>query len=110
MDLGVAGLFGSCAFNVTILFYADVVYRGGVLGLQTEPAHFVAGGVAIGLMLVAFVLVVFREKIRAAIAAGLLSLMAAGYIAGAIAVATLGAWGSGETEARSPSARTGEDG
>ncbi len=110
MDLGVAGLFGSCAFNITILFYADIFYRGGILGLQTEPAHFVAGGTAIGLILVAFVLVVFREKIRAAIAAGLLSLMAAGYMAGAIAVATLGAWGSEETEARSPSARTGEDG
>ena len=110
MDLGVAGLFGSCAFTITILFYADIFYRGGILGLQTEPAHFVAGGTAIGLILVAFVLVVFREKIRAAIAAGLLSLMAAGYIAGAIAVATLGAWGSEETEARSPSARTGEDG
>ena len=110
MDLGVAGLFGSCAFNITILFYADIFYRGGILGLQTEPAHFVAGGTAIGLILVAFVLIMFREKIRAAIAAGLLSLMAAGYIAGAIAVATLGAWGSEETEARSPSARTGEDG
>ncbi len=110
MDLGVAGLYGSCAFNITILFYADIFYRGGILGLQTEPAHFVAGGMAIGLMLVGFVLIMFREKIRAAIAAGLLSLMAAGYIAGAIAVVTLGAAGSEETEARSPSARIGEDG
>ena len=110
MDLGVAGLYGSCAFNITILFYADIFYRGGILGLQTEPAHFVAGGMAIGLMLVGFVLIMFREKIRAAIAAGLLSLMAAGYIAGAIAVVTLGAAGSEETEARSPSARPGEDG
>ena len=109
MDLGVAGLYGSCAFNITILFYADIFYRGGILGLQTEPAHFVAGGMAIGLMLVGFVLIMSREKIRAAIAAGLLSLMAAGYIAGAIAVVTLGAWGDEETEARSPSARTGED-
>ena len=110
MDLGVAGLYGSCAFNITILFYADIFYRGGILGLQTEPAHFVAGAMAIGLMLVGFVLIMFREKIRAAIAAGLLSLMAAGYIAGAIAVVTLGAAGSEETEASSPSARTGEDG
>ena len=109
MDLGVAGLYGSCAFNITILFYADIFYRGGILGLQTEPAHFVAGGMAIGLMLVGLVLIMFREKIRAAIAAGLLSLMAAGYIAGAIAVVTLGAAGSEETEARSPSAQTGED-
>ena len=109
MDLGVAGLYGSCAFNITILFYADIFYRGGILGLQTEPAHFVAGGMAIGLMLVGFVLIMFREKIRAAMAAGLLSLMAAGYIAGAIAVVTLGAAGSEETEASSPSTRPGED-
>ena len=108
MDLGVAGLYGSCAFNITILFYADIFYRGGILGLQTEPAHFVAGAMAIGLMLVGFVLIMFREKIRAAIAAGLLSLMAAGYIAGAIAVVTLGAAGSEETEASSPSTRPGE--
>ena len=110
MDLGVAGLYGSCAFNITILFYADIFYRGGILGLQTEPAHFVAGGMAIGLMLVGFALIMFRKKIHAAAAAALLSLMAAGYIAGAIAVVTLGAAGSEETEARSPSARTGEDG
>ena len=109
MDLGVAGLYGSCAFNITILFYADIFYRGGILGLQTEPAHFVAGGMAIGLMLVGFVLIMFREKIRAAMAAGLLSLMAAGYIAAAIAVVTLGAAGSEETEASSPSTRPGED-
>ena len=30
MDLGVAGLFGSCAFNVTILFYADPFFRPGI--------------------------------------------------------------------------------
>ena len=109
MDLGVAGLFGSCAFNITILFYADIFYRGGILGLQTEPAHFVAGGTAIGLILVAFVLIMFREKIRAAIAAGLLSLMAAGYIAGAIAVATLGASvdEGGEAQVKSLQERVG---
>ena len=109
MDLGVAGLYGSCAFNVTILFYADIFYRGGVLGLQTEPAHFVAGGMAVGLMLVGFALIMFREKIRAAITAGLLSLMAAGYIAGAIAVATLGASvdEGGEAQVKSLQERVG---
>ena len=109
MDLGVAGLYGSCAFNITILFYADIFYRGGILGLQTEPAHFVAGGMAIGMMLVGFVLIMFREKIRAAIAAGLLSLMAVGYIAGAIAVATLGAsvGEGGEAQVKSLQERVG---
>ena len=100
MDLGVAGLYGSCAFNVTILFYADIFYRDGILGLQTEPAHFVAGGMAIGLMLVGFVLIMFRERIHATVAAVLLALMAAGYIAGAVVVATLGASGSEDQQDR----------
>ncbi len=61
-DLGVAGLYGSCAFNVTILFYADIFYRDGILGNQTEPAHFAAGGVAIGLILAGGVLILARNR------------------------------------------------
>ncbi|MCH8298158.1 MAG: sodium:calcium antiporter, partial [Chloroflexi bacterium] len=64
MDLGVAGLFGSCAFNVTILFYADPFFRDGILGNAAEPAHFVAGGVAVGLMLAGLVLVLSRNRIK----------------------------------------------
>ena len=103
MDLGVAGLYGSCAFNVTILFYADLFYRDGVLVLQAEPAHFVAGGMAVFLMLVGLVLIVFRQRIRAKVATGLLAIMAAGYLAAAVAVATLGATapeGPGNPEAQ----------
>ena len=91
MDLGVAGLYGSCAFNVTILFYADIFYRDGILGNQAEPAHIVAGGVAIALMLVGLVLILSRDRVRSAVAAGVLALMALAYIAGAAVVATLGA-------------------
>ena len=90
MDLGVAGLFGSCAFNVTILFYADPFFREGILGNQTEPAHFVAGGVAVGLMLAGLVLVLARERVRSGVVAVVLGIMAATYIAGAIVVATVG--------------------
>ena len=90
MDLGVAGLYGSCAFNVTILFYADPFYRDGILGNQTEPAHFVAGGVAVGLMLAGLVLVLSRDRIKSAVATAALALMASTYIAGAIVVVTLG--------------------
>ncbi len=90
MDLGVAGLYGSCAFNVTILFYADPFYRGGVLGNATEPAHFVAGGVAVGLMLGGLVLVLARNRIRSSVVAVALALMAATYVAGAVVVATVG--------------------
>ena len=90
-DLGVAGLYGSCAFNVTILFYADIFYRDGILGNQTEPAHFVAGGVAVGLILAGGVLIMSRDRIKRGIVAAVLALMAATYIAGAAAVIALGA-------------------
>jgi cation:H+ antiporter len=89
-DLGVAGLYGSCAFNVTILFYADIFYRGGILGNQTEPAHFAAGGVAIALILAGGVLILARNRIKKTIIAAVLALMASTYIAGAAAVIALG--------------------
>ena len=90
-DLGVAGLYGSCAFNVTILFYADIFYRQGILGNQIEPAHFAAGGVAIGLILAGGVLILARNRIKRMIVAAVLALMAATYIGGAAAVIALGA-------------------
>ena len=90
MDLGVAGLFGSCAFNVTILFYADPFFSGGVLGNNTEPAHFVAGGVAVGLMIAGFILILARDRIKSKLMAVVLALMASAYIAGAVVVATVG--------------------
>ena len=90
MDLGVAGLYGSCAFNVTILLYADPFFRDGVLCNSTEPAHFVAGGVAVGLMLAGLVLVLARNRVKSKVAAVALALMATTYIAGAVVVATVG--------------------
>ncbi len=90
-DLGVAGLYGSCAFNVTILFYADIFYRGGILGNQTEPAHFAAGGVAIALIIVGGILILARNRIKGAVISVVLALMASTYIAGAAAVIALGA-------------------
>jgi len=90
MDLGVAGLYGSCAFNVTILFYADPFFRNGVLNTQTESAHFVAGGVALGLMVAGLVLVLARNRIKSSIAAVALALMATAYLMGAVIVATVG--------------------
>ena len=89
-DLGVAGLFGSCAFNVTILFFADFFYRDGILVNQTDPAHFVAGGVAIGLILAGMVLILGRNRIKRIVVATGLALMALVYIVGAASVITLG--------------------
>ena len=92
-DLGVAGLFGSNAFNVTILFFADPFYRDGVLSSQTEPAHFIAGGMAVGLMLVALALILARNRLKAPLVAAVLVLVMLAYVAGAIAVATVGGAG-----------------
>ena len=98
-DLGVAGLYGSCVFNVTILFYADLFYRDGVLLDQAEPAHFVAGAVAVGLILFGLVLILSRDRLRRPVVAAGLALMAAIYIAGAVGVATLGAAGGDDAGA-----------
>ena len=98
MDLGVAGLYGSCAFNVAILFFADPFYRGGILVNQMEPAHFVAGGVAIGLMLAGLVLVLSRNRVRRSAAAVVLAAMATTYIVGAVVVATIAGTERGDAE------------
>ena len=89
-----AGLFGSNAFNVTILFFADPFYRDGVLSSQTEPAHFIAGGMAVGLMLVGLALILARNRLKAPLVAAVLVLVMLAYVAGAVAVATVG--GAGE--------------
>ena len=108
-DLGVAGLYGSCAFNVTILFYADLFYRGGevvrgagtatdniaVLVNRAEPEHYLAGGVAILLMLSGLSLINGRNRIAPWFARTALALMAAIYIAAAIGVGYLGGANSG---------------
>ena len=90
-DLGVSGLFGSCVFNVTILSYSDPFYREGILFNQTEPAHFVAGGVATGLILLGLVLILGRDHMHRMLVTAGLALMAVIYIFGAVAVISLGA-------------------
>jgi cation:H+ antiporter len=89
-DLGVAGLFGSNAFNASILFYVDPFFREGILGNQTEPAHFIAGGVAIGLMLAALALILMRDRIKAKLVALAFALIMMVYVAGAMMVVTVG--------------------
>ena len=89
-DLAVAGLYGSNVFNVSILAFSDPFYRDGILINQTGPSHFVAGGIAIGLMLVGLVLIMRRERFSAVAANAILVVMTAVTIAGGIVVATLG--------------------
>jgi len=63
-DLGVAGLFGSCVFNVTIIFYADIFYKNNLLVNQFEKAHYLAGFVASLLILLALFIVLFNKKLN----------------------------------------------
>lgn len=90
-DLGVAGLYGSCVFNVTILSFADPFYRKGIVLNNPEPEHFVAGIIAVCLILFGGVLLWGRNRLPQAVIAPGLALMAIVYIAGAIWVAMLGA-------------------
>jgi cation:H+ antiporter len=90
-DLGVGNIYGSCVFNITVLAFADPFYRQGILVNQSEPAHFVAGGVAVFLILFGLVLILGRNRIHRVVVAGGLALMAAVYLAGAVVVGTLGA-------------------
>ena len=90
-DLGVAGLYGSCVFNVTILSFADPFFRGGVIMNFASPEHFVSGIIAVGLILFGGLLLWGRNRLPAPLVAGGLGLMAVVYIAGAAWVAVLGA-------------------
>jgi len=99
-DLGVAGLYGSCAFNISILFFSDIFFRDGIVVNHMQSGHFVAGGVAVGMMLLGLALVLARRRLRQVVAVGVLGLMAGVYVAGAVIVAIIGASehqpGSGE--------------
>ena len=90
-DLGVGNLYGSCVFNVSILAFADPFFRQGILVNQSEPAHLVAGGIAVILILLGLVLILGRDKLHRLILWGGLLAMAGLYLAGAVVVATLGA-------------------
>ena len=50
-------------------------YREGILFNQTEPAHFVAGGVATLLILLALVLIMWRDHMKRMLASAGLALM-----------------------------------
>ncbi|MBC8280148.1 MAG: sodium:calcium antiporter [Chloroflexi bacterium] len=89
-DLGVGGLFGSCGFNATILFYSDLFYRDGILVNQAETAHFVAGGSAVALMIISLALILGRIRINGGFIIMGLALMVGVYFTGAILAASLG--------------------
>ena len=92
-DLGVAGLYGSCVFNVTILSFADPFFQGGVIMNFASPEHFVSGGIAVALILFGGLLLWGRNRFSQPVIVTGLSLMAIVYLLGAAQVAILGAPG-----------------
>jgi cation:H+ antiporter len=63
-DLAVGNLFGSNAFNILILFFADLAYLEGPILTGSAPAQVVAGVGAIGLMAIALAVIVHGEETR----------------------------------------------
>ncbi len=63
-DLAVGNLFGSNAFNMTILFAADLAYLPGPILAAVDPAQVVAGVGGILLMAIALAAVVHGTRTR----------------------------------------------
>ncbi len=90
-DLGFAGVYGSCVFNITILAYADFFYRKGVVVNSADTEHYIAGVIALGLILWGGLMLWGKKRFpQPAIVSGLV-LMLGVTVAGAIWVALLGA-------------------
>ena len=89
-DLGFAGVYGSCVFNITILAYADFFYRKGVVVNTADPEHYIAGVIALGLIIWGGVLLWGRNLPQPLVMGGL-ALMLMVTIGGSVWVAMLGA-------------------
>ena len=89
-DLGFAGVFGSCVFNITILAYADFFYRKGVVVNTAELEHYIAGIIALGLIVMGGLLLWGRNRLPQPAILSALVLMLVVTLAGSIWVALLG--------------------
>ena len=65
-DIAVGNLFGSNAFNMLVLFVADVAFVEGPILTGSPPAQVVAGVGAIGLMAIALAVIVHGRETRVA--------------------------------------------
>ncbi len=90
-DLGFAGVYGSCVFNITILAYADFFYRKGVVVNSSELEHYIAGIIAVGLIVWGGLLLWGRNRLPQPVIMGALALMLLVTVAGSVWVALLGA-------------------
>ncbi len=90
-DLGFAGVYGSCVFNITILAYADFFYRKGVVVNSAGTEHYIAGIIAMGLIVWGGLLLWGRYRLPQPLILSGLSLMLLVTVAGSVWVAFLGA-------------------
>lgn len=81
-DLAVGNLFGSNAFNMAILFLADLAYWKGPLLAAVEPTHAVTAFVSILLMSVGVMGIIYRAEKRFLFIEPDSLLMIVGYVLG----------------------------
>jgi cation:H+ antiporter len=81
-DLAVGNLFGSNAFNMAILFIADVAYSRGSLLAAVDPTHAVTALVGILLMTVGIMGIIYRAEKRFMFIEPDSALMIVGYLLG----------------------------
>ena len=98
-DLGFAGVYGSCVFNITILAYADPFYRKGIVLNSSDTEHYIAGAIAIVLILCGGLMLWGRHRFPQSAIIGGLALMGVVYVIGAAWVAWLGAPDAGAAAA-----------
>jgi cation:H+ antiporter len=89
-DLAVGNLFGSNAFNMGILFFADMAYRKGPLLGAVNDAHAVTALVSILLMSVGIMGIIYRAEKRFFFVEPDSALMILGYLIGMGLIFSLG--------------------
>jgi cation:H+ antiporter len=89
-DLAVGNLFGSNAFNMAILFLADIAYRKGPLLAAVEPIHAVTAIISMLLISVGSMGIIYRAEKRFMIIEPDSALMILGYVLGMGLIFTLG--------------------
>ncbi|TKB76722.1 MAG: sodium:calcium antiporter [Nitrospira sp.] len=81
-DLAVGNLFGSNAFNMAVLFLADIAYRKGPLLAAVEATHVVTAFVSMLLMSVGLMGIIYRAEKRFVLIEPDSVLMIVGYLLG----------------------------
>ncbi|HKY72004.1 MAG TPA: hypothetical protein VJL88_08810 [Nitrospira sp.] len=89
-DLAVGNLFGSNAFNMAILFIADMAYWNGPLLAAVDPTHAVTAFVSILLMTVGIMGIMYRAEKRFLFIEPDSALMITGYLLGMALIFSLG--------------------